>query len=109
MLVGQVHFYFQYKHPCSNSLSCTETCVCPVENLALIQVLPNVPAGFTITEDPITHASGLQFTAIIPQAGDHASTMKVILISAIREKLVYMQCDEKLAFVSCVPNRVESD
>ena len=27
MLVGQVHFYFQYKHPCNNSLSCAETCV----------------------------------------------------------------------------------
>ena len=108
MLVGQVHFYFQYKHPSSNGLSCTETCVCPVENLALIQVLPNVP-GFTITEDPITHGSGLQFTAIVPQTGDHASTIKVILISAIREKLVYMQCDEKVAFVSHFPNRVESD
>ena len=108
MLVGQVHFYFQYKHPCTNSLSCTETCICPVENLALIQVLPNVP-GFTVTEDPIAHASGLQFTAIIPQAGDHASTIKVIPISAITEKLVYMQCDEKVAFVSRFPNRVESD
>ena len=65
--------------------------------------------GFTITEDPITHASGLQFTAIIPQADDHASTIKVIPISAIREKLVYMQCDDKVAFVSHFPNRVESD
>ena len=108
MLVGQVHFYFQYKHPCSNSFSCTETCVCPLENLALIQVLPNVP-GFTITEDPITHASGLQFTAVIPQAGDHASTIKVIPISAIKEKLVYMQYDEKVGFVSRFLNRVESD
>ena len=108
MLVGQVHFYFQYKHPCSNSLSCAEICVSPVENLALIQVLPNVP-GFTITEDPITHASGLQFTAIIPQDGDNTSTIKVIPTSAIREKLVSMQCDEKVAFVSRFPNRVESD
>ena len=111
MLVRQVHFYFQYKHPCSNSLSCAETCVCPVENLALIQVLPNV-AGFTITEDKITHVSGLQFTATIPQAGDHTSTIKVIQvipISAIKEKLVYMQCDEEVAFVSNFPNRVESD
>ena len=108
MLVGQVHFYFQYKHPCGNSLSCAETCVCPVENLALIQVLPNVP-GFTITEDKITHSSGLQFTAIIPQAGDHASTIKVIPISAIKEKLVYIQCDKEVAFVSRFPNRVKSD
>ena len=108
MLVGQVHFYFEYKNPCTNSLSCTETRVCPVENLALIQVLPNVP-GFTITEDSITHASGLQFTAIIPQAADHASTIKVIPISAITGKLVYMQCDKKVAFVSRFLNRVESD
>jgi len=79
-----------------------------VENLALIQVLPNVP-GFTITEDPITHAGGLQFTAIVPQTSDHASTIKVIPISAIREKFVYMQCEQKLAFVSRFPNRVESD
>ena len=65
--------------------------------------------GFTLTEDPITHASGLQFTAIIPQDGDNTSTIKVIPTSAIREKLVYMQCDEKVAFVSRFPNRVESD
>ena len=65
--------------------------------------------GFTITEDPITHASGLQFTAVIPQAGDHTSAIKVIPISAIREKLIYMQCDEKVAFDSRFPNRVESD
>lgn len=106
LVVGQVQFYFQYKHPCSNSLSCAENCVCPVENLALIQELPKVP-GFTFTEDPITHASGLQFSAIFPR--DHAGIMKVIPVSAIREKLVYMQCGEEIAFVSRFSNRVESD
>ena len=34
----------------------------------------------------------------------------IIPISAVKEKLVYMQCEgEELAFVSRFPNRVKSD
>jgi len=107
LLVGQVDFYFQYKLPCSNSLSCSENCVCSVKNLAFVRLLPRVPE-FTFIEDPITCARGQQLTAVY--SWEHNSVTMVIPISAIKEKLVYMQCEDGgLAFVSRFPNRVESD
>lgn len=68
---------------------------------------PRVPE-FTFIEDPITCARGQQLTAVY--SWEHNSVTTVIPISAIKEKLVYMQCEGGgLAFVSRFPNRVESD
>ena len=78
----------------------------PVENLALVYALPRVP-GFAFIEDPITFATGQQLTAIY--AREYMKEIMVIPISAVKEKLVYMQCEgEEVAFVSRFPNWVES-
>lgn len=104
-LVGQIDFYFQYKPPCGNNLTCTGYCVCPIENLALVYALPRV-LGFAFIEDPITFATGQQLTAVYTRE----KVIMIIPISAVKEKLVYMQCEgEELAFVSRFPNRVKSD
>ena len=104
-LVGQIEFYFQYKPPCDSNLSCAEYCVCPVKNLALVYALPRV-LGFAFIEDPITFATGQQLTAVYARE----KVIMIIPISAVKEKLVYMQCEgEEVAFVSRFPNRVESD
>lgn len=104
--IGQVDFYFQYQLPCANTLSCTENCVCPVQNLALLRDLPKVP-DFNFVEDPVTNATGLQISAVsLPELG----SLKVVPISAIKEKLLYMHFDgDQIAFVSRFPNKVESD
>ena len=104
-LVGQIDFYFQYKPPCDSNLSCAEYCVCPVKNLALVYAFTRVP-GFAFIEDPITFATGQQLTAVYARE----KVIMIIPISAVKEKLVYMQCEgEEVAFVSRFPNRVESD
>ena len=104
-LVGQIDFYFQYKPPCGNNLTCTGYCVCPVKNLALVYALPRV-LGFAFIEDPITFATGQQLTAVYARE----KVIMITPISAVKEKLVYMQCEgEELAFVSRFPNRVKSD
>ena len=106
LLIGQVDFYFQYKLPCANTLSCTENCVCPVQNFALVRGFSKIP-DFNFVEDPLTHATGLQITAVyLPEP----ESLRVIPISAIKEKLVYMFFKgEEIAFVSRFPNSVESD
>lgn len=67
LLIGQVGFYVQYQLPCTNSLSCMENCVCHVETLALVHAFPEVP-GFTSIEGSLTHATGIQITAINSRA-----------------------------------------
>lgn len=104
-LVGQIDFYFQYKPPCGSNLTCTGYCVCLVKNLALVYALPRV-LGFAFIEDPITFATGQQLTAVYARE----KVIMIIPISAVKEKLVYMQCEgEEVAFVSRFPNRVKSD
>ena len=95
LLIGQVEFYFQYQLPCTNSISCLNNCVCPVQNLALVCDFPKIP-GFKV-----------QITAAhLPKL----KSLKVIPISTIQEKLVFMHFKgEATAFVSPFPNRVESD
>ena len=63
--------------------------------------------GFKFNEDPLTHATAVQITAAhLPKL----KSLKVIPISAIQEKLVFMHLKgEETAFVSRFPNRVESD
>lgn len=72
---------------------------------ALVYALPRV-LGFAFIEDPITFATGQQLTAVYARE----TVIMIIPISAVKEKLVYMQCEgEKVAFVSRFPNRVKSD
>lgn len=106
LLIGQVEFYFQYQLPCTNSISCMDNCVCAVQNLALVRDFPKIP-GFKFIEDPLTHATGVQITAVhLPEL----ESLKVIPISAIKEKLIFMHFKGgEIAFVSRFPNRVESD
>ena len=77
-----------------------------MQNLALLRDLPKVP-DFNFVEDPVTNATGLQISAVCsPELG----SLKVVPISAIKEKLVYMHFEgDQIAFVSRFPNRVESD
>ena len=80
--------------------------VCPVQNLALLCDLPKVP-DFNFVEDPVTNATGLQISAVsLPELG----SLKVVPISAIKEKLLYMHFEgDQIAFVSRFPNKVKSD
>ena len=80
--------------------------VCPVQNLALVRDFPKI-RSFKFVEDPLTHATGVQLTAVyLPEL----ENLKVIPISAIKEKVVYKQFKgEETAFVSRFPNKVESD
>ena len=83
-----------------------DNCVCPVQNLALLRDLPKV-TNFNFVEDPVTNATGLQISVVSsPELG----SLKVVLISAIKEKLVYMHFEgDQIAFVSRFPNKAESD
>ena len=77
-----------------------------MQNLALLRDLPKVP-DFNFVDDPVTNVTGLQISAVsLPELG----SLKVVPISAIKEKLLYMQFEgDQIAFVSCFPNKVESD
>ena len=75
-----------------------------MQNLALLRDFPKVP-DFNFVEDPLRHATGLQISAVyLPEL----ESLKIVPISAIKEKLVYFKGDE-IAFVSRFPNKVESD
>ena len=76
------------------------------QNLALVRDFLKIP-GFKFIEDPLTDATGVQITAAhLPEL----ESLKVIPISPMKEKLVFMHFKgEETAFVSRFPNRVESD
>lgn len=77
-----------------------------MQNLALVRDFPKIP-GFKFIEDPLTHATAVQITAAHLR---ELRSFKVIAISAIEEKLVFMHFKgEETAYVSRFPNRVESD
>ena len=100
--IGQVMFFFQCKRSCPGLLNCSEFCICPVHNLAMVKVVhiqddqrsrlvaPEYGTGFHIKQVVCTNS------------------LTVVPISDIMNKCCFISFKDK-TFISLFPNNCERD
>ena len=104
---GHINYYFQYKKPCLASVACTEKCLCPTYNFAVMTPLKKT-ASAHLTNDEITGSSACHIIITDKPSQEKA---EVVPLASILEKCVYMDVADfpDRSFLAAFPNPYERD
>ena len=98
--IGKVMFLFQYKRSCPGLLNCSEFCICPGHNLAMVKVIhiqDDLGSRLVAPE----YATGFHIKQVMC-----TNSLTVVPISDIMNKCCFISFKYK-TFISLFPNNCE--